>query len=539
VVLACVFLLAIWLDPTQPSVAPAEGYAILVAYVALALALLAATWSNWWLDHRLALPAHILDIVVFSGMVFLTEGYTSPFFTFFVFLILSSTIRWSWRETAVTAAIVILLFFAVGVAAFYWAEGEYELRPLLIRSAYLIVLSLILIWFGQNQRGSAASLQPIIADNAADAANPPVQQAMALAADRAGARRVVFAWWEKEEPWVNVSALDGSRFEERRLGPDAAESIVDASLAHAPFLFDLPKGRVFQDQPRGRRKVLTRQEIVRRGFAEQFRIRRGLCVPIQSDEYMGLLFALDVRGLSSDDLAVGEMIGREIGATLERVSLVRMSQQEAVTRTRLALARDLHDSVVQLLAGTSFRLEGIRRSAAAGRDVGTEIDALQQELSQEQRDLRGFISKLRGAARARAPTDLCPSLAALAQRMSRQWGVACTLRGCDQPIMIPPGMEHDLHQLIREGVANAVRHGKANLVEIVIEAETDQIVLAIVDNGCGFPVPGSFAEGEQVVHEVGPWSLDERVQSLGGSLALSSDVEGSHIRITLPMEVEA
>jgi signal transduction histidine kinase len=538
VTLACVFLLAIWLDPEQPSIAPDEGYGILIFYILFAMTLLAATWSNWWLDHRLALPAHAIDIIVFSAMIFLTEGYTSPFFTFFVFLILSSTIRWSWRETAATAAVVILLFFAVGVAALYWNDGEFELRRLLIRSAYLIVLSLILIWFGQNQRGSAGSFQLIMPDNSAEAAKPPIQQAMALAANRVGARRVVFAWWEKEEPWVNVAQLDEARFEERRLAPSEADAILDTSLANAPFLFDLSTGRIFQDQPRGARKVRIVERIVDRRFAEQFRIGHGLCIPIESDEYSGLMFALQVRGLSRDDLAVGEMVGSEISAMLERVSLVRMSQQEAVTGTRLALARDLHDSVVQLLAGTSFRLEAIRKSAAAGRDVGTDIDALQRELAQEQRDLRGFISKLRGAGRAGAHTDLCPGLAALAQRMSRQWGVRCELRECGRPILAPSAMEHDLHQLIREGVSNAVRHGKADGVEIVFDAQDGDINLEIADNGCGFPVQGSFAEGEQIVHEVGPWSLNERVRTIGGTLTLSSSSQGSRVMIKLPMEMD-
>jgi signal transduction histidine kinase len=250
------------------------------------------------------------------------------------------------------------------------------------------------------------------------------------------------------------------------------------------------------------------------------------------------LFALDVPGLSSDDLAVGERLGSEISATLERVSLVRMWEQEAVTRTRLALARDLHDSVVQLLAGTSFRLEAIRKAAAAGRDIGGDVDALQRELSQEQRDLRGFISKLRGPASAAKSIDICPGLKTLAERMSRQWGILCTLKGCETPILTPSAMEHDLHQLIREGVANAVRHGKADRVEISFGAEGDQVRLEIADNGCGFPVEGSFAEGEQIIHKLGPWSLNERVRSISGSLSLSSTRDGSRVMIRLPMEME-
>src|SRR5688500_13809968 len=90
-VLAAVFLLAIRLDPTQPSHFENATYAILVAYLAWAAAYLAMTWSNWWLERRLALAAHILDIAMFGIMVYLTEGYTSPFFTFFVFILLSAT----------------------------------------------------------------------------------------------------------------------------------------------------------------------------------------------------------------------------------------------------------------------------------------------------------------------------------------------------------------------------------------------------------------------------------------------------------------
>jgi signal transduction histidine kinase len=308
-------------------------------------------------------------------------------------------------------------------------------------------------------------------------------------------------------------------------------------LIHAPFLFDLSTKRVSQAQPGGGRKVLNLQEIVNPDFAEQFRIERGLGIPIESDEYKGILFALDVPGLSSDDLAVGERLGSEISATLERVSLVRMWEQEAVTRTRLALARDLHDSVVQLLAGTSFRLEAIRKSAAAGRDIGSDVDALQLELSQEQRDLRGFISKLRGPGSGHKSTDLCPGLMTLAERMSRQWGIQCSLSGCEKPMLTPSAMEHDLHQLIREGVANAVRHGKADRVEISFEAEGDQVRLEIADNGGGFPVQG-FAQGEQIIHKLGPWSLNERVRSIGGSLTLSSTSQGSRVMITLPVEME-
>ena len=50
-------------------------------------------------------------------MVLLTEGYTSPFFIFFMFLLLSAAIRWGWRETALTAVLVTVLYLIVGLIA--------------------------------------------------------------------------------------------------------------------------------------------------------------------------------------------------------------------------------------------------------------------------------------------------------------------------------------------------------------------------------------------------------------------------------------
>ena len=96
--LATLFLVSISIDASQPAQAPASTYALLAAYVAFAAIMVAVTWSNWWLDAKLAGPAHAIDIILFAMLVLLTDGYTSPFFTFFTFLLLSAAIRWGWQS---------------------------------------------------------------------------------------------------------------------------------------------------------------------------------------------------------------------------------------------------------------------------------------------------------------------------------------------------------------------------------------------------------------------------------------------------------
>ena len=66
--------------------------------------------------------------------------------------LLSAAIRWSWRETALTAAAVLLLFAAAGTAAILLGTTEFDLVRLMMRSAYLVVLSLLFVWFGVNEQ---------------------------------------------------------------------------------------------------------------------------------------------------------------------------------------------------------------------------------------------------------------------------------------------------------------------------------------------------------------------------------------------------
>ena len=73
-VLAAIFLCAIWVDPTQPTQAVSATYAMLVAYVAAAVALTAVTWNSWWWDARLAAPAQVADVIVFTLLVLATDG---------------------------------------------------------------------------------------------------------------------------------------------------------------------------------------------------------------------------------------------------------------------------------------------------------------------------------------------------------------------------------------------------------------------------------------------------------------------------------
>jgi signal transduction histidine kinase len=539
VTLASVFLLAIWLDPSQPSQYAREAYIILAGYLSIASIYLALTWSDWWLEVRLSPWAHLMDVLLFGVMVFLTDGHTSPFFTFSVFIILSAAIKWGWRTTALTAATLIFFYLGGGFAAVQWGEVDFVLDRFLIRGTHLAVISLILIWFGINQRGAyLRNLPRIDVDNQNGQSGLPRDRIMRYAAGLTGAKAVFFLWWDEEEPWVRLAAWPGGSNTDERQGPEFFGNMVHPELQGHVFLFNGPKRRALLQSERGHRCLSLDEPPLDNNVTKRIGEGSGLVIPVESSSFNGLILLSGVPGLCADDISVGEHIRNEASGELQRLSAMGLSEEASASRTRLSLARDLHDSVVQLLAGTSFRLEGIRRAFENGRDPTTDIDGLQIELGKGQRELRSFIAQLRDWTARSTEIGARATLEDLLRRMERQWGIACVLERCPPDISIQPRLAHELQQLIREGISNAVRHGGADTVTISIDSGANGISLILADNGSGFP-GSAVASGKELVETKTPSSLNERVHELGGSLVIYSSHTGTRITISLPREVVA
>jgi len=535
-VLAIFFLVAIWLDPTQPMLLVPETYALLAFYVGASLLLLFLTWDNWWLESRLAGPAHAVDLLAFLWINYATQGYASPFFTFFVFLILSASIRWGWRGTAITSTVILILYVSSALTEASWGTEAFEIRRFANRSAYLVALSsIVILWLASNQRPPETDASAAGEDGGKR--HPDVAALLRYATGRFGAARALFVWTETEEPWVYTARLEAGEVEEEKLQPESLQPTVAAEAGKGVFLFEQSSGRILQRRGARMRSLDVIESPVHTEIAARFGAERGLRIPIRSGTLQGDLFVLDVPGLCSDDLQIAEKTGESIAAALDDRERMQATEEAAAMRARLALARDLHDSVAQFLAGFTYRLEGMKKGAKGGRDVVVEIEALQHELVGEQRDLRRLIAELRGASGEGKAADLTESLRALGRRISAQWDVDFTVTAVGEDrIDVPPHLERHVGQLVREAAANAVRHGGARRIETRIAKGDGQIELDISDDGSGFSVAGEFDEDELDARRIGPLSLRERVRNLRGHLRLRSSPSGATLNITLPLE---
>jgi len=363
--LAFLFLVAIMIDINQPAKAPAATYALLIGYFVFAATIVVVTWKNWWFDAQVAGPAHAVDIVIFTVLVFLTEGYTSPYFIFFIFLLLAPAIRWGWRETALTAILVTLLYLVVGLLA-ATSHQQFEVYRFVIRTSQLVIVSLILIWFGINRwRPNLGDGGGLLSEPSLD--KSPLETGLRAAMLSIGAAKGSIVWRERGETEAKTYTIENGALMEGELQKAALTAAVTG-----PFLYQLSKNRALARDPERNLRALSPRDAIPRDTRIRLHLSEGLAVALQVATGEGQLFLESVPDLSLDHIDLGEQLGSNVAAHIQRHSLLRAVEESAEARSRLSLARDLHDSVVQFLAGAAFRLEAMKRSAISGRALGPE-----------------------------------------------------------------------------------------------------------------------------------------------------------------------
>jgi signal transduction histidine kinase len=517
--LAALFLVSMYLDRSQPQAGAAQTYLVLLFYLMWALGLAAMTWRNWWLDARLAAPAHLIDMAVFTAIVFSTNGYTSPFFLFFVLPLLAAAIRWGWRQTAVTAAVLIVLYLSAGLLVA--RSHAFEAERFIARSGHLVILSTLLIWFGIHQRSTRLFFRTDEFDSALTGGEEPLAPALAFAMRAAGAQGgALLLESQPDQPLAGVLSSDGqSQLCE-------AERLVVAELPDPLLLFARAHDRCLTGVAEGRYRFAAASTKLDLDQLRRWGADEGLLAEVHTGTQSGWLLLWDIADLSTDYLDVGRELGRAVGTLLDRDALFAAIEAGAAARTRLSLARDVHDSVVQFLAGASFRIEAITREARAGHGVDADLQELKGLLIEEQAEIRGFIAALR-RDRELQLAEAVEELRALAERLSRQWSIECRVESTADYASIPIRLQLDLQQLLREAVANAVRHGGADRVDVGLAVDRDQLRFEVKDNGSGFtPANGKPLE---------PRSLSERIERARGSLSVFSEPGCTNIVMTLPL----
>jgi signal transduction histidine kinase len=281
-----------------------------------------------------------------------------------------------------------------------------------------------------------------------------------------------------------------------------------------------------------------RGELIHPGLLARFGMRSVLSLPLHGVSARGRLFVLDQRRASADDLALGEVMARQVEIVLDDQYAAQKLQLAAAAEERERLARDLHDGVIQSLGGAVLRLETAGRLLIEDPSrVGELLREAQDLLASEQRDLRTMMGSARSTAYDPGlPGNLLAErLAEVVDRIERHWNLVAELEVDFATSSISSATAHAIDRITHEALVNAARHGGAREARVAVRRERDAVLLTIADRGRGFPFRGVYDWAALQARELGPLSLKKRIASAGGSLQISSTEEGARLEVVLPL----
>jgi two-component system, NarL family, sensor histidine kinase UhpB len=202
---------------------------------------------------------------------------------------------------------------------------------------------------------------------------------------------------------------------------------------------------------------------------------------------------------------------------------------------RTDLARDLHDEVGPFLFAVNLDAAAIEQAAASGRiaDVPERTRAIREAVGHMQRHVRAMLHRLRPANPVEA--GLRPALAALiAFWRARQPQIDFALEvSVDENDLSDP-VTAAIYRLVQEGLNNAIRHGAARQIRVLIEpGKIEEVIVRVADDGTGLSASSDNAG-------LGFTGMRERVKGLGGTLHVGAGTNGAGLVVAarLPCSVD-
>ncbi|WP_256333381.1 MacS family sensor histidine kinase [Streptomyces sp. cf386] len=239
-------------------------------------------------------------------------------------------------------------------------------------------------------------------------------------------------------------------------------------------------------------------------------------------------------------IAIGYVV--EVARASER-TLARALEIEAATRERERLARDIHDSVLQVLAMVQRRGAVIGGEAAElGRMAGEQEVALRTLVSgglvpvprvSEDAAHGAVVRTVEVPDDSTGPVDLRALLAPYA-------GAMVNLAEPGAPVPLAPAAARELAAAVGAALDNVRKHaGEHARAWILVEDEPDEVIVTVRDDGPGIP-EGRLAQAEGEGRLGVALSIRGRLRDLGGSAELISvPGQGTEVELKVPKDSSA
>ena len=216
---------------------------------------------------------------------------------------------------------------------------------------------------------------------------------------------------------------------------------------------------------------------------------------------------------------------------LYQLRVRRMALQfRAVLAERNRIAREIHDNLAQDILGISVQLELVARlMPAAAETAKGHLDRARMLVRNSMTEARRYVWDLRSQELQKK--DLPAALRDTTKRLTAESNVETVVEvgGLMRPL--PVEVETNLLRIGQEAINNAVKHARANRIEVGLNFDTRNVRLSVRDNGRGFDPSEQIADGH-----FGLLGMRERAEQIGGVLSIDSAPErGTQIAVEVPL----
>ena len=549
-------LTAIYLDPTQPARLAMVTYGVLAAYAIYSVLILVYVHRTPRLNVVHGQLLHAFDVVWTAALTVVSEGPVSPFFLFFLFVVLSAAYRWGFIGTIVTTCVIVVVFLTETLVAVagpwrhtWLTTVDFELNETILRVAYLLLTGFLLGYLAEQEKQSRAELSAI-----ADLTRQPRVElglgGSVVAVGRAllrtfDATHVHFVLQDYETAQVSLWRLD-----RRGAGDnlDAPRAEMDAEDQRA-WLFADP-GRVWCAEKRTPGAQLAVRVVdpgawaLRHGWvelpdavAEVVSFTRVVVANFgMQDQWRGRVYLFDPTPSAYTDQSVHflDALADYITPALTNVFLLGRLGARATAEERARVARELHDGAIQTLFGIEMKVEALKRSSVTSPQFREDLEQIQESLRREVLALRELMQALRPI-----PLDtgdqLPEVLASIVERFRRDTGLPARFVFTGGRVVITPTTAIEVVRIVQEALVNVRKHSNARNVLVRLTGGESTCMLVIEDDGTGFDFEGRLTREELDRRRLGPLIIKERARIAGAQMVIdSSRGSGARIELTLP-----
>ena len=219
----------------------------------------------------------------------------------------------------------------------------------------------------------------------------------------------------------------------------------------------------------------------------------------------------------------------------KRAVIEQQARHTAALEERSRIARELHDTLEQGLTGLSLQMKAMETDlAGTPHPVRSRLQFARQMLRQSRALARNAIREMRAETVPGRLEGLIDGLKRVAGDWNHSGALRVDLRVTGRVRPLPGRVEHHLLGIGTEAMTNAVKHGRAEAIEVEVDYGDTAIAVRIRDNGVGFEPEQHLQEASGCFGLIG---MRERAREVRGELRIQSQPgQGAEVTVTAPIE---